>query len=102
MIVWDRCTRLGGARGPPGIEGVTGATLTGRGVGSTLGGLFVSKVLTGDDGVLRLCSFFRLVLRPSAEKNPPGDFVEEEDEEDVTMIVDALEGPLRGAAANAG
>lgn len=101
-MVWDRCTRLEGARGPPGIEGVTGTMLGGRGFGSTLGGLLVRKFLTGDDGALRPCSFFRLVLRPSAEKNPPGDFVEEEDEEELAIIVDAREGPLRGAAANAG
>jgi hypothetical protein len=51
-----------------------------------------------------------LVLRPSEVKKLTGDFAVKEgvaidraDEvEDVAMIVDAREGPLRGVAANAG
>ena len=55
-------------------------------------------------------SFLRLALRPSEAKKLPGDLATEDGEtaerldevDDVAMIVDALEGRLRGAAANAG
>jgi len=107
MIVWDRCIRLGGARGPPGTEGATGGTLAGRGVGSVLGGLLVSKFLVGDAGVLGPCSLFRLVLRPKPKKKTPLDFEGDnservEEAEDVATIVDTLERPLRGVIARAG
>lgn len=83
----------------------------GRGLGCSfpfLGGL-LDSVFAGDGGVKGF-SFFILALRPSEAKKLPGDFAPEVGEtaerldevDDVAIIVDAREGPPRGAAANAG
>lgn len=103
--------RLGGARGPPGTDGATGGRFACRGVGCSfpfLGGLQDS--VFGGDGGVKGFSFLMLALRPSEAKKLPGDFAAEEGEaaerpdevDDDAIIVDAREGPLRGAAANAG
>lgn len=102
--------RLGGARGPPGTEGVLSGIFAGRGLGCSLlflGGL-LDSVFAGEGGVKGF-SFLMLALRPSEAKKLPGDFVTEgetaerlDELDDVAIIVDARDGPLRGAAANAG
>lgn len=108
-MVWDLCIRLGGARGPPGTDGALGI-VTGRGFGSGRGGLLDSTLpITGAIDPIPL-SFLRLVLRPKDAKKLPGDLLDEvgevserpDDEDELAMIVDALLGPLRGAAARAG
>jgi hypothetical protein len=104
-MVWDLRMRLGGARGPPGTDGALGI-ITGRGTGSDRGGLLDSTLaITG--GTL---SFLRLVFRPKDVKKLPGDLLGEvgeinerpDDVDELAMRVDALLGPLRGAAARPG
>lgn len=103
--------RLGGARGPPGTDGATGGRFTKRGLGCSLpflGGL-LDSAFAGDGGVKGF-SFLMLALRPSEAKKLPGDFATDEGEtaerlddvDDVAIMVDAREGPLRGAAAKPG
>lgn len=106
--------RLGGARGPPGTDGVMGGRFAGRGLACSfpfLGGLLDS--VFGGDGGVKGFSLLMLALRPSDAKKLPGDFAAEEGDtaerldevDDDAIIVDAREGPLRGvrgAAANAG
>jgi len=103
--------RLGGARGPPGTDGATSGRFVVRGLGCSFaffGGLLDS--LFGGDGGVKGFSFLMLALRPSEAKKLPGDFATEEGEiaerldevDGVAIMVDAREGPLRGAAANAG
>jgi hypothetical protein len=78
MIVLDRDTRLGGARGPPGTDGLLGI-FTGRGVEPGLAGVFLLGLVLEeeeDDGGLvtaALSPFFPeiLALRPREAKKPP-------------------------------
>lgn len=70
----ERPSLFGGARGPPGTEGVLGI-LTGRG-GGLVGVFFVSFVPDEDETGLAVADFSRfpddiLVFRPREAKNPP-------------------------------
>jgi hypothetical protein len=76
IIVCERNNLFGGARGPPGTDGLLGI-LTGRGLGLT-GGFFVRSFVPDEEEETGLAvlgfSLFpddRLAFRPREAKNPP-------------------------------
>lgn len=95
MIVCDRETLLGTARGPPGTVGAV-AISTGRGLGGAFNGLFCN-LLAGGGLSAPARWFFVLAFRPNDEKKP-GDFPEvgeamvlAEDKEEAEVLVDAFD-----------
>jgi hypothetical protein len=76
MVVWERNALFGGARGPPGIEGLFGI-FTGRAV-ELAGGVFVRCLVPDEereDAGLAVPGFSRLpdilAFRPREAKNTP-------------------------------